>query len=401
MAFALALQVVRLLSQLPEIGLRRRDVLALPRADDDDRPSLLIIPRERDRILMLRPILERLSDQDDGYRLVMTGGFGLGLPDLVHRTFMPGLSAARNRALLAALKPIAIVVVGNPFLPVMIDAAQQAKISLIAIDIRAGQQGWPFWKLMRHSATQLLQAYSQLMTPDLFTEKRLKRLGARASRIERTGPLAELIEPPAYRPEERLALKEGLGARPVWCAVDVPDEECDLVLQAFDRAARRAHRLLLVIMPRNPARLEGILAAVHAAGLQSLVRSDGDDPDVDTSVYIADIWEEHGLWFSLANVAYLGGSISPLGAARSPMEPASLGCAVVHGPNYGSHTNSFVTLQDAGASAQVTTWSELGDAIDTLSTPAAQADLVIRAWQIATSTADVAERLHAAIRRNE
>jgi len=401
MAFPLALKLVRLWSQLPELSFRRRDVLALPRADDDDRRSVLIIPRSRDRISMLRPILERLADPDDGHRLVMAGGFGLGLPDSIHRTISPGHSLRRTRELLAALRPVMVIVVGDPFLPAMTEAASEAGIPLTAFDIRSGRNGWPIWTLARTSAEQVLQSYVQFMTPEPVTQRRLRRLGASADKIERTGPFAELVEPPHYRPEERESLKDGLGARPVWCAVDVPDEECEIVLQAFDRAARRAHRLLLVIMPRNPTHLEGILAAVKAAGLPVMVRSDGDDPDVDTSVYIADIWEEHGLWFSLANVTYLGGSISPVGAIRSPMEPASLGCAVVHGTNYGSHGQSFAVLQAAGASIQVTSSNELADAIDTLSTPDAQANLVAKAWQMATSTADIAERLHALIRRYE
>jgi 3-deoxy-D-manno-octulosonic-acid transferase len=303
--------------------------------------------------------------------------------------------------LLTKLKPLAVVVIGDPFMPVLTANARDLDIPLIAVDVEAPPGGWRLWRLIRGSATEVLRSYVRLMTPDGPTYRRLRRMGAGESRVEKTGPLADLIRPPRYRPEERLSIKQGLGARPVWCAVDVPDDEIELVMQALDRAVRRAHRLLLVIMPRNPDRLEAVLAAVKAAGHEPLVRSEGDDPDPETSVYIADIWEEHGLWFSLSGVTFLGGTIGPLGAARSPMEPATLGSAVVHGANFGTFGASFRHLTEAGASRQVSTWAELGDAVETLSVPDVQAALAARAWQLATSAADVGERLHALIRRFE
>jgi 3-deoxy-D-manno-octulosonic-acid transferase len=401
MAYPLALRALELWSRFPELRLGGSTALALPPPDADDRPAVLVFVRDRKRIAAARPVLERLIDLDDGWQLVVAGGFGLDLPEAAARIVSPGRSATRMRKLLATLKPIAIVVIGDPFMPVLTAGARELGIPLIAIDIDSPPRGWRLWRLMRGSATEILRTYDRLLTPDGLTYRRMRRMGAGESRVEKTGPLAALIKPPRYRPEERLSIKQGLGARPVWCAVDVPDDEIEMVMQALDRAVRRAHRLLLVIMPRNPDRLEAVLAAVKAAGHEPLVRSEGDDPDPETSVYIADIWEEHGLWFSLSGVTYLGGTIGNQGAARSPMEPATLGSAVVHGPNYGAHGESFLHLTDAGASRQITNWGELGDAVESLSVPDVQAALAARAWQLATSAADVGERLHALIRRFE
>jgi 3-deoxy-D-manno-octulosonic-acid transferase len=401
MAYPLALRALEVWSRLPDFHLGHPTALALPPPDEDDRPAVLVIARDRKRVAMARPVLERLADLDDGWHLVVAGGFGLDLPETAARIVSPGSSARRVRQLLDALEPVAIVVIGDPFLPVLVAGARDFGIPMIAIDVVSPPHGWRVWRLMRGSATEILRAYERLFTPDGLTYRRLRRMGAGDSRVEKTGPLADLIRPPRYRPEERLSIKQGLGARPVWCAVDVPDDEIELVMQALDHAARRAHRMLLVIMPRNPDRLEAVLAAVKAAGHEPLVRSEGDDPDPETSVYIADIWEEHGLWFSLSGVTYLGGTIGAQGAARSPMEPATLGSAVVHGPNHGSHSESFQHLIEAGASRQVTNWGELGDAVESLSVPDVQAALAARAWQLATSAADVGERLHALIRRFE
>ena len=399
MGFPLALRLVRLWSGLPDVVARRGSALSLPADVDDERPTVIVVPGERSRLPLLCPILQRLGDPDDGLRVVIAGGFGVALPECAERVISPGQSAARIRQLLQTLKPIAVIVVGNPFVPVWLAAADDGDVPVIAIDVQPARNAWTFWWLARASSRQLLSRYSLMMTPDQKTADGLVALGAERSNLVVTGPLSELVRPPQYRPDEREAIKAGLGARPVWCAVDLPDEEIGMVLQAMDRAARGAHRLMLVVMPRNPAQLANILAAVTAAGHQATVRSDGEDPDTETSVYIADIFEEQGLWFSLANVAYLGGTLSPIGAARSPMQPASLGCAVVHGENYGDFGASFALLQSAGASRQVATWSELGDAIDALSVPDQQAKLAAKAWQISTSSADIAEQLHASLEK--
>jgi 3-deoxy-D-manno-octulosonic-acid transferase len=394
MGFPLVLRLVRLWSRLPMSLAGRGGTLALPAPSDDDRDAVLIYLRDRRNPHLLTPVIERLADEDDGYRVVVAGGLGLGLPLSAERVTDPGGSAARHAALLKALKPVAAIILGDPFAIAAVDTATDLEVPLIVANVTLGASHRRFARLIRSSAQAQMQAYQHILTSDAQTYLWLRRLGISERVVERTGPLAELRKPPSYRPEERDALKMGLGARPVWCAVDVPDEELALVLQAMDLAARIAHRLLLVIMPRNPDRLDAVIEATKAAGHEPLIRSEGDDPDTETSVYIADIWEEQGLWFSLANVCYLGGTVNGPGAARSPMEPAALGCAVIHGAQSGAHSESFAMLLGAKASRLVTSAAELGEDVATLSSPDKQASMAAKAWQIETSTADIAERLH-------
>ncbi len=77
-------------------------------------------------------------------------------------------------------------------------------------------------------------------------------------------------------------------------------------------------------------------ALAEAAGLASIQRSRAPLPPADADIYVADTIGELGLFYRLAGVAFLGGSLVRHGG-QNPIEAAKLGAVVLHGP----HTWNF------------------------------------------------------------
>jgi 3-deoxy-D-manno-octulosonic-acid transferase len=117
------------------------------------------------------------------------------------------------------------------------------------------------------------------------------------------------------------------------------------------------------------------------------------DPDPETSVYIADYGQEYGLWYRLAPTSFMGGSLLGAGCARSPMEPAALGSAIIHGRKVGGYGAEFGRLGAALATSPVGTPLELAEAVADLLAPDRAARLAHAAWVVTSDGAEAVERI--------
>jgi len=324
----------------------------------------------------LRAILAlagRLRDERPGLGLVLTHPAGalpreaslprgcLALPAL------PDDPTLMRRAF-ARWAP-AVVVIGDGPLPVaLIHAAEQEDRHAFLVGAGPPRMD-PRWGALPGLQRALLRRLRRILARDAAAERALRRAGARPWRVEDGGLMAETSTPLPCNPAEREALAQRLGGRPLWLAVAVPEAEEGAVLAAHRAAQRLVHRLLLVLVPADPARGAALAAAAAGLGLRAARRSAEEEPDDDDHVYIADTEGELGLWYRLAPVTFMGGTFggspgggSPDGGAsghatalsgRDPMEAAALGSAVVHGPARGAHADSYARLMRAGATWQV------------------------------------------------
>ena len=82
-------------------------------------------------------------------------------------------------------------------------------------------------------------------------------------------------------------------------------------------------------------------------------RSLGELPDRETDIYIADTIGELGLFYRMAPVVFMGGSLVEHGG-QNPIEPAKLGAVVLHGPHVWNFANIYERLDADEGAAEVT-----------------------------------------------
>jgi 3-deoxy-D-manno-octulosonic-acid transferase len=120
-------------------------------------------------------------------------------------------------------------------------------------------------------------------------------------------------------------------------------------------------------------------------------RSLEDQPDPEVQVYITDADTELGLWYRLAPITYLAGSLSKKGAVRDPMEPAALGSAIIHGPKAGRYGAAMGRLAASQATNLVGSSSDLAEALGELLAPDRAAKLAQAAWIVASDGAEATD----------
>ncbi len=223
---------------------------------------------------------------------------------------------------------------------------------------------------------------------------------AGAAQVEVAGRLEEESAALPCLEAERAALAKVMATRPVWLAAMVPEGEEAAVIAAHRACLRLAHRLLLVMVPENPDRAEVLATRLtEDEGWTVALRARDEEPDPEVEVYIADNAQEFGLWYRLAPVTFMGGTLAAQGAMRNPMEPAALGSAILHGPRTGAYGAAFGRLGAARAARAVGSANDLAEALGDLLAPDKAARLAQAAWAVASDGAEATETVLGLIRQ--
>ena len=340
--------------------------------------------------------LARHLIEDDGVAVVLTGA-GPQHSEALHQ---PALSD-HPRAVQDFLdhwQPEVVVFGDGELRPAAIHDCTQRKLPLLMVDARAprlmpDREGW-YPGLIRSA----LAPFRHIMVLDDTAAKAFRRAGAEPGQIAVTGRMEEASAALPYIESDRATLAHILATRPIWLAADVAPEEESAVIAAHREVLRLAHRLLLILVPSDPARAEGLAARIEAEeSWRVALRRADHEPDTETEVYIPDA-SDYGLWYRLAPVTFLGGSLDGKGCARNPMEPAALGSAILYGPRSGPYGLAYGRLGAARAARMVGSGGDLTQALGDLLSPDRAARQAQAAWAIASEGAEVTERVLSLIR---
>ena len=296
-------------------------------------------------------------------------------------------------------KPDLIVFAGGELRPALLHEAIQRGLPLLLVEARApalmpGRDGW-FPGLIR----QTLHRFRQILALDQSAASALRKAGADPERLLVAGRMEEPSAALPYVESDRAALARTLATRPVWLAVDVTRSEEAAIIAAHREVLRLAHRLLLILVPQDPARAGPLARQMEAdEGWHVACRHADQEPEPETEVYIVDGGSEYGLWYRLAPVTFLGGSLEPGaegqgGCARNPMEAAAMGSAILCGPRAGAYAAAYGRLGAARAARMVGSGADLGLALGDLLAPDRAARQAQAAWTIATDGAEVTARV--------
>lgn len=321
--------------------------------------------------------------------VAITAAPGLAMPADARAAPCRYDTVAEAEAALDALAPRLVVSVGPELPPALVRGAARRGLPVCLVDAALPVQGWRDW--VPGLTRQLLRHCARILARDEASARALRRAGAPAERLTVAGPLEPPPPLPPCNEAERSALAWTVRARPVWLAGMLPVGEETAVIAAHRAALQLSHRLLLIVVPEEAARGPELARRLgEDEGFEVALRSREDEIEADTQVYVADTEGEIGLWFRLAPITFLGGSLSNAGANCSPLLPAAFGSAIIHGPRGGRHATAFARLVAARATRELRSASELAEAVSDFLAPDRAALAAHNAWQVCSAGAEVA-----------
>src|SRR6266851_7786590 len=243
------------------------------------------------------------------------------------------------RPYLEALRPELVVVAETEFWPNFLRLAKRGGACIAVINCRISDRSLPGYKRFRFWLPNLLE--KTLASIDVFlaqTEedrRRLTEIGAPDSKVTVAGNLKFDVAPPPA-PKIVASLREGFnhsGAGPVLvCGSTLEDEEGSL-LSAFRNILANHPKAVMILAPRHPERFLEVAELVEELGFRMWRRSLWSGEPLAGGVFLVDTIGELAALYSLATVAFVGGSLVPRGG-HNILEPALYGVPIVIGNHY-------------------------------------------------------------------
>lgn len=309
--------------------------------------------------LSVLPLIEALVAADPALTLLVTTGTVTSAtllaqrlrpeiaPRVLHR-FVPLDVPAWAARFLDGWQPDAAVFVESELWPNLLAAAARRGIPLALVNGRMSERSARRWARAPGLVRGVLSRFRLVLGQTEADAARFRRLGAAEAAC--WGNLKYAADPLPADAAERARLAALIGDRPVWLAASTHAGEEAIVVAAHRRLTERHPGLLTVIVPRHPER--GVEVAALGAGLAVARRAAGEDPGPATEVYVADTLGELGLFYRLARLCFMGGSLVAHGG-QNPLEPARLHCPVLTGPHTWNFAEVLERLEAVGGVTRV------------------------------------------------
>ena len=247
--------------------------------------------------------------------------------------------------------------------PNLVLATHARGIPMVLINGRLSAASYARWRWGGGLIGPVLGAFATCFAQDEVQAERLRRLGVREIVM-----IGDVKAAAAALPVDLLRLKQlrdQVGPRPLWVAASTHAGEEEVVAGVHSQLVSNHPDLLTIIAPRHAARGDAIEAMLAGRGLRTTRRARGEPVTRETEIYLADTMGELGIFYSIAGIAFIGGSLVAKGG-HNPFEAARLDCAILHGPYISNCAGMASDLAAAGASETVSDGNALARSISIL-----------------------------------
>jgi 3-deoxy-D-manno-octulosonic-acid transferase len=243
------------------------------------------------------------------------------------------------RAYLKALKPRLLVLAETEFWPNLLSGCSRRKIPVAVVNARISDRSWPRYRRLRGLWRPFLQPLNRVLAQSQTDADRFKGIGCCPQAVTVAGNLKFDVHA-AEEADATLQLKALAHGLRLFVAGSTLEGEEAALLDAWPQLLEADPQLAMVLAPRHPERFGTVAALLENSGLAWVKRSDWRSKPAGTlqplkpgQIVLLDTIGELASVYSLAAVAFVGGSLIPAGG-HNPLEPAQFGVPIVMGPHF-------------------------------------------------------------------
>src|ERR1700733_13729802 len=338
------------------------------RLPEDNAPLIWVHAVSVGETRAAQPLIDALMKARPDARILLThmtpSGRATGeqiFGDRVMRSYVPYDMPHAVRRFLRAWRPSLGLVMETEVWPTLIEECRRADVPLVLTNARMSARSFKRAAKFGKGTREVFGGFSRVRAQSPSDAERLTALGAR--NVVVLGNLKFDMSTPPELAARGHAWRAAIGNRPVWVAASTREGEEELVLQAF--AALGVEDALLILVPRHPQRFNEVAALVEKAGLRYERRSTwapgaagGSAPGLErplpanVTVLLGDSMGELGAYYAASDLAFIGGSLLPLGG-QNLIEACAVGVPVLIGPHVFNFTQATADAVVAGAALRV------------------------------------------------
>ncbi|HET9180733.1 MAG TPA: 3-deoxy-D-manno-octulosonic acid transferase [Candidatus Angelobacter sp.] len=302
------------------------------------------------------------------------------------------------RPYLTTLRPGVLILAETEFWPNLLHLAGKRGAAVAVVNARISDRSFPRYRRLRWFFSRVISNVDLFLAQTEEDARRLKEIGAPEECIAVSGNLKFDIRLSAGSPLTA-SLHTAIAAdSPVIVCGSTAEGEEEQVITAFRQVLHQFPKTIMILAPRHPERFEKVSELIASSGLKLTRRSawQPEAPLPPGSIFLLDSVGELASVYELANVAFVGGSLVPLGG-HNILEPAQHGVPVLTGP----HTFNFreiVRIFEQGGGLRVVTAENFGAVLIELLGSASERDILgRRAHELFAQNTGATEKTMAAL----
>ena len=310
--------------------------------------------------------------------------------------FMPVDLGFAVRAYLNALQPKMLILAETEFWPNLLHLARKRGTAIATVNARISDRSFPRYHRFHWFFRRVLANIDLFLAQTTADADRLRAIGAPTERVQISGNLKfDIRQPSAAKIADELRAAIPRSSPVIVCGSTAEGEE-EPVLQAFKQLQRHFPSAVMILAPRHPERFDKVANLIASFDIAFVRRSSWAAAcPITGGVFLLDSVGELASIYTLADIAFVGGSLVPTGG-HNILEPAQYGAAIVVGP----HTFNFreiVSIFQNGGALRLVTAEALADVLlELLSNPEQRQRLGQRAKTLFAQHAGATQRtLHA------
>ena len=336
--------------------------------------------------LAIAPLLERLLTERPDLSVLVTSTTPTGAEQVqqklggrVEWCWAPFDTPGAAKRFLEHWHPTLGALVETEIWPNLLTHAAARGVPMVLLNARLSERSAAGYARVAGLTQQTLGHLAGVAAQTESDASRLRALGAADETVIVTGSLKFALDRNALREaneQERLQFGAGAFDRPVWLAASTHPGEEQLVLEAFAQLKAEQPNALLMLAPRHPDRVPGILAMPAMRRYQVKRHSNfqpsagatsdaGAAPGISLTlkddVLVIDTLGQLGALTGCADAVFVGGSLVPHGG-HNPLEAAAWCLPILSGPQTFNFASIYRELFEANAAVEVEE-STLGSAL--------------------------------------
>jgi 3-deoxy-D-manno-octulosonic-acid transferase len=308
------------------------------------------------------PLIKALQERHPEHRILLSHGTPTGRQtgvelygDRVERCYLPYDFGWASRRFLRRFRPVVGIFLETEIWPNLIHASIQSAVPAYLVNARMSEKSARGYRRIGRLTRSALRELPRIGAQTDRDAQRFLDLGARDVIV--TGNIKFDRLAPAQMLALGASLRNAFGTqRPLFLAASTREGEEALILDAL--ADAEIPGLLTVIVPRHPQRFEEVVSLVQQRGYTFQRRSEDRPVASDTRIVIGDSMGEMFAYYAACDVAFIGGSLLPLGG-QNLLEACTVGRPVVVGPHTFNFEEATRGAIEAGAAIRVADAAEL------------------------------------------
>lgn len=279
---------------------------------------------------------------------------------------------------LGQFQPQIALILETELWPNLLFGCRQRQIPVYILNARLSARSLRGYRLLGPLIRRALRTVTFVAAQSADDAQRFVQLGAAPEQVAALGNLKFDIAAPDRQDMIDAFAAHVDPARPVWIAASTHEGEEAAVLDIHRQLRARHPGLLLLWVPRHPERFDKVANLVRDQGWAVATRTAQRWPQADTEVFVVDTLGELMGFFACASVAFVGGSLQPIGG-HNLLEPAAMATATVTGPHLHNFSEISRRMREAGALLIGQDRDEVATLLDTLLQDQQRCQAMVRA----------------------